>query len=297
MKMTSFEAGNSTSFTEQDFLQRTIDYTLLQQHFLDHASKIGQGYFVLNRGIITPLSHLPIDDSDFEESVYFPAMMYYIYSHAEQMRWSLLDESIPLKTPRDSFRRVRFGLFDGGRYSNALALGMLKYTPALPDLREAMLHDLDTTLQYYCVRSLGDMPKESFGFRKDIRQAILDSTDDYFQATAVKVLGALNDEGAVTMLRELFEKLKFEILQITIEEGFKKEYTWKLMLLNNIIETLIKLDIDAAREILALCLDEDFGHVYHYVKRSFLLSTDGDLVKLMEKSPTITAHFLTKNRH
>lgn len=273
-------------FTAQEGLENMIEYTM---HFEDHVVKIGNHYYRKENGVLTPSEIFP-KYSYRELSVFWSEVLNWIYQNAEIMRWTLVDESIPLES-----KEKAFDIFDGCRRTNAMALGILKYWPALPEFREVMLHEQDAYLRELCINAISEMGIRAYGYRKDIRQVILDSDNPYLQEEGVKALAKLNDKNAAPMLQELFYDTISKIEKLSYEEMLRMERIGFSLLMETILEALQKLDLDAARECLAVGLISNNDHIYYFSKRAFALTKNRFQMGLMARYPSILLGFLPKD--
>jgi len=276
-------------FTERDCFHHALDYNLRWDNERHSSVKVDGQYYSQNLGFLTPLHYNRRGWSHKEISYYYVAMFYWIYRNAEAMRMTLVDESIPLRVDDGM---VAYDIYDGGRCMNAVALEDLKYWPALPELREAMLHDRNDELRIRCVSTIGVMGERAHKYRSDIRQSILDSSNEFFQEEAVKTLGKLDDRESVPILRDLFNETCHRIHQISFKESLKVENSGLLNLIEAIIRTVFLFDREAARELLAIGLTDNHPGIYHWSKRAFELTDEWDQLYLMEHCPSILIGFL-----
>lgn len=274
------------NFTLEDCFNSAIEYHLQYDFTYRHPVKIGQNYYSDPNGVLAPLSCY---FSYRDISVFDISMFGWFYKNAELMRLTLIDESIPLASPK-----VIFDVFDGCRRTNAIALGMLKYHPALPEFREAMIHERDSRLKELCVFAMGEMSNEAQKYKKDIRQCILDSDDGYFQEEAIRALVKLGDREAVPLLRDLFEETRYKINQFSYEEFPNDKHGYGL-LIEEIVSALIKFDIGVALEVLAIGLADGNSHINHFVSRAFVLTRHRHQMKLMDLFDSVLVGFLPKD--
>lgn len=280
-------------FTEKDCFRHALDYNLRWDNDRHSSVKVGDQYYSKNLGFLTPLHYERWGRSYREISYHYVEMFYWIYKNAEAMRMTLVDESIPLRVSDNIYA---YEIYDGGRVMNASALEDLRYWPALPELREAMLHDKDSELRRYCVAAIGAMGKRAYKYRKDICQSILATNDEFYQEEAVKTLGKLNDKESVPLLCDLFHETCHRINHIPFKEMLKVEQSGLLRLIETIIRTVFLFDQEAARELLAIGLSSDHPCIYHWSKRAFELS-DWTFLDLIEHCPSVKMGFLPKNPH
>jgi len=274
-----------SKFGSVEFYDRFLRYALHWEHHRQMQSFDNCFYYQSRNGIFVPTSSNRGFSLDI--SVCDAAIFCWIYENAEIMRWTLTDESIPLED-----KRKVFGIFDGGRRSNAIALGMLKYWPALPQFREVVLYETDGYLRELCVYAMGELSENAYAYREDIQQAIKSTDDEYFQIEAVDALAKLDDKMAVPLFCRLFEKMVCRIKQHSFEEMFEGKNASMLMLMERILQALIKLDISTARELLSIGLSDGNPHVYRFCKRAFELSSDRSQLKLILSSKSAQIAFL-----
>lgn len=279
-------------FTESDFWQQMIRYTLIQDEYSKHPFEMHGKYYgrYLRTNIIAPLAMKQYTGDHTELSCFGPAMYYWAYQNAEFMRWTVVDESIPLKDNK----RI-FGLFDGCRRTNVMALCYLKYWPALPELREAMLHERDSYMRLLCVETIGVTGKYGLPFAEDIRCSIKKfHNDPCYLGYAVKALSQLGDINSAPLIRELYEQTRARIDRLTFDEAMEKEISW-IYLIDDITLALIKLDPESARDILAMELADPNSHVRHFTTSAFKLSPLKHDAKLIGSSLTTTVASLPKD--
>lgn len=265
-------------FAEDEYLQQMIGSTV---QFDDHsrsAFEMNGAYYGRLRltNIFVPLGMKQYSYDYRELSHYVPAVFYWIYQNAEFMRWSVVDESIPLHD-RDGVLSLNgessvFCIYDGCRQSNVTALTGLRYWPALPEFREAMLHERDRYMRSLCVEAIGSMGKRALIYAKDIRESIRKfSNEPLYLVYAIEALAKLDDKSAASMLRELYEETRARISRLTFDEAMEKVRDW-IYLIEDIVSAIIRLDPDSARDILAMELTDPNSHVRHFVKSAFMFS-------------------------
>jgi len=288
-------------FTEGEYLRRMIEYTVRQDDFSKSPLEINGGYYghYLRTDVIVPLGMRQYTGDSRELSYFGPVMYYWAYKNADFFQWSLVDESIPLhdrdRTLSLNGKGSTFGLFDGCRQTNVIALWYLKYWPALPELREAMLHERDSYMRTLCVEAISVMGERGSMYAKDIQESIRKFNDDqYFIGEAVKALAKLGDASAVPLIQELYEEARARIDRLSFDEAMDKE-RWFIYLIGDITEALIKLNPQAARDILAMELANPNPHVCHFTKRAFQLSPLRHELDLMESSRSFTVNCLPKD--
>ncbi len=265
-------------FLETDYLERMVDYTVQMDDNSRSAFQMNGSYYGRYRltNVFIPLGVKTWTGDSNELSYYGPAMFYWFYRNAELMRQTLIDETIPLHDRDGRFslngRNTVFGIFDGCRRSNVIALLQLEYWPALPELREAMLHEHDSYMRSLCVEAIGLMGKRGLVYAKDIRETLWKFGDDpYFLGYAVGALARLDDKGATSLICEVYEMARERIDRLTFDEAMEKEM-WYIYLIEDITSALIKLDPELALGILAKELANPNPHVCHFTHNAFKLS-------------------------
>lgn len=277
-------------FREIDYLERMIDYTV---HMDDHsrsAFQMNGNYYGRYRltNVFVPLGVKTWTGDSHQLSYYGPVMFHWMYTNAELMRQTLVDESIPLHDRDGRFslngRKTVFFLFDGCRRSNVIALSDLRYWPALPELREAMLHEYNSEMRSLCVEAIGMMGKRGLIYATDIRESIRKYSDDpFYLGYAVTALKQLGDKDAVLLIREVYEMARERIDRLTFDEAMKTERGW-IYLIEDLTEALIRLDPEMARDILAMELVNPNSHVCHFTCKAFKLSPLRHDAKLIKSS-------------
>jgi len=92
------------------------------------------------------------------------------------------------------------------RAALAVSLGLLRYTPALGDLRKAMDRESEPVFRSYCAQALG-MLRDVESIDR-LRDACTDSNDVELIRSAAIALGLIGDHGAVKVLHDLIRKGK-----------------------------------------------------------------------------------------
>ena len=272
--------------TENDYLERAVSYAL--EHESSHPIRINDRYYVKSDELLMPLESASYYHRHSDFALFYVMSLYWAFRNAELLRWSVVDESIPYRAKHCSFE-----IYDGGRKMNALALGELQYTAALPELREAMLHDRNNEFKYYCVQSIGSMGPKARYLGKDIRKAILQFDDAFFRCEAVDTLVKIDDKESVPLLREFYDETRYQIHSMSESDRLKDTHV--LLLLEAIVKALLVFDSEAGREALAKGLLDENDHVYHFTKRATFWSSARDQVKLMKKNNAIAVAFLPKD--
>ncbi len=112
-------------------------------------------------------------------------------------RMAITDESLPA-----GIEEGQHMMLDGDpffcRQMMIASLGRIGYHPACPDLREAMLHDLDPYIRGWSATALGRIGDKRY--TGDLIEAARGG-----QGEATDALGLMKDEAAVPALREMLE--------------------------------------------------------------------------------------------
>lgn len=275
------------NFAAREAFDNMVQYAMNFEHDL---IKIGDRYYRRKNEVLSPSEALP-QYYYHELRADWSVIFCWIQHNAEIMRWTLVDESIPLESKEKSF-----DIFDGCRRTNAIALGMLKYWPALPELREVMLHEYDDYLKEICIDAIGEIGLRAYPYRKDLREFIKSSNNPFSQEEAVKALTRLKDKECVPLLRELFYETVYKIKRIPHKEMFSTKNSGLVILLERILQAFIDLDPEIARECLAVGLISENDAVRHYSKRAFVLSKDIFQMRLMDRNPSAILGFLPKDQ-
>ncbi|MCK4552883.1 HEAT repeat domain-containing protein [Candidatus Pacearchaeota archaeon] len=192
------------------------------------------------------------------------------------LRMSILDESLPLYV----FNLP--GLFAGGRVTDAMILGMMKYSKALPELLEVAEHDLTDEMRGACTESIGEMKKESWGLVSPLCDILLQDKNFYVKKETSKTLGKIGNTLALNPLRDSFEEARFAIRDYELRGypfKFESNDPWEereadsaCFLLENCIVSLFRLDKKSGREVLSIGLNDWSRVVYHWSKRAAFFS-------------------------
>lgn len=117
------------------------------------------------------------------------------YENAEHYRRAILDENLPLT----------------GRLLMIESLGKIRYHPACPELREALLHDKEEYIRECSAFCLGEIRDKKYV--PDLVCA-LRKEDNFSALVGIEMsLGDLKDSRALPALRERFEKVLWEVNQ------------------------------------------------------------------------------------
>ncbi len=100
------------------------------------------------------------------------------------------------------------------------SLGRIGYYPACPDLREAMLHDLDWQIRGTAAKALGAIGDK--GYTKDLIDVALNGSSRV-REDALEGLGNMRDETAVPALRDLMEDEKRNYFMGRFTRDYRRE--------------------------------------------------------------------------
>jgi len=193
---------------------------------------------------------------------------------APLLRKRIIDEDQPLKM-RMPFKAFS-GIFtsEGGRISDAMLLGMIKYSEACPELLESATHDLEYEMRAVSVESLGEMERKAFGFAGGISKIMLNDENLFVRGYAARALGKIGNPASLSHLRHAFEEAKSMVRVYHREywiEGKKECFTDLLdaaSILENTMLSIFKLDPKQGREVLAEGLSDENPSVYHFSKNA-----------------------------
>ena len=197
---------------------------------------------------------------------------YQAKKEAPLLRKRIIDEDQPLKMRMQL--KPFSGIFtsEGGRISDAILLGMIKYSEACPELLESAAHDLDYEMRAVSVESLGCMEGKAFSLADDISKIMLNDKDLFVRSYAARALGRIGNPAYISHLRHAFEDAKSMVREYHREywvEG-KKESFMDLLnaasILENTMVSIFKLDPKQGREVLAEGMSDENPSVYHFSK-------------------------------
>lgn len=194
---------------------------------------------------------------------------------AEMLRRSIVDESIPYQA-----ELVNKDIICGGRETNAMLLGIIRYHEACPELVEAATHDTNYEMRAVCVGSLGDIKEKASRHTIEICKILLEDKDLFVRTNAAEACEKIRDRRAIKPVRETIEELKPKIRYLEAQ-GYpfngadkkkKEEMDWSLLLFEQCLKTLFKLDQKSGREELAKGLDDTSGGIEHFSKRALFFT-------------------------
>ena len=127
---------------------------------------------------------------------------------AEQYRMAITDESLPAGIEEGARLLVNHDPFFCRQFIIHW-LGRIRYNPACPNLREAMLHDLRHEVRGAAAKALGRIKDRRY--THDVVAAMRDDRNECVRYYALEALGLMKDEAALPALREMFEEGRREI--------------------------------------------------------------------------------------
>lgn len=125
------------------------------------------------------------------------------HRNAELYRTAILDESLPAVMGDASHMLLDHSPFFC-RYFWIVDLGRVCYKPACPELREVMLHDLNSELRGAAAKSLGKIGDKRY--TSDLISVMRE--DKKAAGAALRALGDMRDDSALPVLREKFEEAR-----------------------------------------------------------------------------------------
>ncbi len=266
---------------------------------LDEFFRFGVSFERNFRGLFIPIK--PSYD-DIYRSINLMFDDFHAREQAPLLRKTLLDESLPLK--KDLIKTRYGGFCPGGRIYDAMLLGMINYSPSIPELLEVATHDVNTEMRSQAVDSLGDMGKEAEFVSGRLLERLFDEKDMWIRARIADSLSRIGGRGIGFRLRDACENLVSELEAYEAIGYFgcgdkKKEdlLGWGYVCLDYALQALFKSDKTQGREMIARLLNSPSTHVYMGAKRAFffsgmssenkLLYAPEDLQKGMKKAKSI----------
>lgn len=186
---------------------------------------------------------------------------------AEGLRRSLLDEEIPLEQELVGNNLV----LRGGRVNSAILLGMIRYTPALPELREASLHDLHESMRHESIDALGNMQNATRKYAQDIMHIIEHDQSLLVRGTAAQALKKIGNKTFSYRLLEQSEEVASLTRRRFVEHfqdriGHFHDFSQTALVYRFILECLVALNPKVGREALKKGLNDESPAVYHEAK-------------------------------
>ena len=152
-------------------------------------------------------------------------------------------------------------VFCGGRRTDAKLLGMIRYHPAIPQLREGMMHDEDDDLRGNCAESIGRMGSRAYCWAPDIASAMVMDISDYNKTKMAEAIGKIRNPAVSVSLRDTFEYAREKVNRNKSTTG------WETGLVTETIKALFLLDRPSAIEALNDAY-VDGNPVWHFAKNA-----------------------------
>ena len=198
---------------------------------------------------------------------------------ADGLRMSLIDEDIPLE------QKLIFNssVFQGGRLNSAILLGMIKYAPALPELREAALHDFSDSMRHECVNAIGSM-NEGRVFSGDVMKIIEQDKSLYVRREAAEAMRKIGDTSfSYKFLEQTEEAAKLTSTHFQQYcEGVPDAYNQlssSHLLYRELLITLFAINPRLGREALQKGLNHSCGAITHEAKSACFFARQWHLVQ------------------
>jgi len=290
---------------EQEAIRNLLNNT--DHHSFIHSASEDEN-FCFNKGRLLYLPVRYIDPiSDYLR--HYSILYYRVIGELKNFKRSIVDESIPLewseitldeeeseiwkpeseddyedcdeKHNTGKHKLIPADVFlTGDRRGNLMMIDFFNYYPALPELREAMLHDLDAYFRLGCVDAIGKMGGKAYPYIPDIIKVMQEDPDFYTRSYAAKALGRLGAKCCLNIIREMYEEVIYLLnrnsrgYDFSKEEDLSKFYSIEedtdlLHLLEEIMETLIIIDPKTAKECLALAMLNSNPHIRHFAITAF----------------------------
>jgi len=119
---------------------------------------------------------------------------------AELYKMAITDESLPAGIEENAHLSLFHDPFFCRQFM-IMWLGEIGYSPACPDLREALHHDLRWEIRSASAEALGKIGDK--GYTGDLVQAAKNDKHANVSGSALKALGAMKDDAALTELGEM----------------------------------------------------------------------------------------------
>jgi hypothetical protein len=184
--------------------------------------------------------------------------MIHAYTDAFLFKDVIIDESVPaFCNYAQLFGRVRM----------IHLLGLIGYKKASPQIREAMLHDLDAVVRSQAAETLGTLGDRKYV--SDLIYTLRNDKDICTRIDACEALGELRDKRALIPLREFFEEARAMIYR----KGYVGIY---FISLKEALQSMLMIGGELAERTLNEALDDynpinNSGiHVYQAARRGKL---------------------------
>jgi HEAT repeat protein len=198
---------------------------------------------------------------------------------AEQLRRSIIDESLPLMGKLIYMTRKKF--MPVGRIGNATLLGLIRYHQALPELREALLHDFSSQLRAECAEAIGATGKHAKKCVSDLSRVLVSlnpyNCRDYVRSNVAKSLEQIGDPSCSPFLKDAI-RIAIAELMLYQREDYKgnseKSFTISdsTFFFEGALKALYSFDPPAAKEAMVEAKKTGNGFVLHHIKKACLLA-------------------------
>jgi hypothetical protein len=213
----------------------------------------------------------------YETSLYSKAQR-----EAELLRRAIVDIRLPSEAPLIGRKKPIIG---GGRYFDALLLGMIRYAPALPELVEVACHDLDSKMRHAAVGSIGDMGIHAMASAPQVARVVHNDASFWVREEAAETLGKIGNPAVVPDIREDLEEARglaaaYHKLGYFYQKDGAKHALCRdnAFLFQNLLASLLKLDRNAGIEELRKSFEQGSILVNHHAKTAAMLCEVGNLV-------------------
>ena len=196
-------------------------------------------------------------------SWYIPHMEFLLiaaHENAEFYRWAVTDESLP-----DDYFCEGHGI--GGRIAFGRLhfidyLGQIGYKKALPDMREAMLHDRNAEIRESCLGALGRLGGAAYW--ADVAELLRKDSSVAVRLEAAKTLGRFRNPEALVPMREFFEQLRAQADMVQIEKGFDAIAYDQV---SRVLQAMLAIGGELARDTVAEAF-RDSNYMVHQAART-----------------------------
>jgi hypothetical protein len=156
--------------------------------------------------------------------------------------------------------------------ANVISLGRIKYYPALPELNEVALHDLDEGMQYEALNAIGRFGKDAQIYERGIVEHMVSLPCNWVQAQAAKVLGEIGTKLSLNVLKELYEyisgimRVNERRWNMTGEDSYFREMSNVRMGVRRTLQSMIQIDEAIGKKVLEYALQDESMGVRHEAK-------------------------------
>lgn len=247
------------------------------QQLLESAGRYGRekcfnGYRFENMmGIYFPVKLTDGLISDDLYFIHFRSEEYAIAEkNAELLRKSIVDENLPIQ--EKLVVHPNWVVSYGGRMANVITLGRIRYLPALPELNEVALHDLDEGMQYEALDAISVFGRKAQRYEEGIAKHMLELPVNWVQFQAAKTLGNIGSVNSFNVLRELYEYISGimrnneRIFYMTGDESYFRKMADVRDGARRTLQAMKQIDPIRGGEILKYALQDESNGVRHEAK-------------------------------